>query len=145
MKPTKAEEAADMAARQGRVARQRVTAGAATLADRNVPVRPKTKTSRQKEDLLKGGIAVFVVALLALIAAAIMASLTSAGNAICSSDLGLIGESISSTVAAKCTMYTTVNGVGQALNGLGIFGMIAGAVIAAVGDYARYSATQSAK
>jgi hypothetical protein len=42
-------------------------------------------------------------------------------------------------------MYTTVNGVGQAFNGLGLFGMTSGIVVAAIGGYARYSASQSVK
>lgn len=119
MKPTKAEEAADLAARQARLTSQRVNAGTATMIDRNVPVQPKQPAPVDPRVI--AGLVGFAGTILLIIGIVLATANSDLGN-LCSSTIGQLGQAFDSTAAAQCGHISAEHTWGGILIVLGLAG-----------------------
>lgn len=119
MKPTKAEEAADLAARSERRTHQRVNAGAATMADRNVPVQPKQRA--QSDPRVVAGVIGFAGTVLLIIGIVLATANSGLGN-LCSSAIGQLGQAFDTTAAAQCAHVSAEHTWGGILIVVGVAG-----------------------
>jgi hypothetical protein len=70
-----------------------------------------------------------ITAVLVMIAGLIMQAVTAAGNGLCNSAIGQIGQALSGSAAAHCGLYTGVHELGSLCTWIGFLGAVTGVIV----------------